>query len=69
MYEFLVSGMTCGSCVKSVSSALKNFDPTSEVSVDLKEQKVKVISEQSQIDIQTAIEEAGYSVIKANKIS
>lgn len=69
MYEFKVTGMTCGGCVKSVSNALKEFDPTSEVNVDLKEQKVKVKSGKSIDEIKATIEEAGYSVIKSSLIN
>lgn len=69
MYEFLVSGMTCGSCVGSISNAVKAFDPKAEVNVDMKGQKVKVKSLKAQSEIQSTIEEAGYSVLGSKKIS
>lgn len=37
-----VSGMTCGSCVKHVTSALKALDGVGDVNVDLAAGKVKV---------------------------
>jgi copper chaperone len=37
-----VSGMTCGSCVKHVTNALKPLDGVEDVSVDLAAGKVKV---------------------------
>jgi copper chaperone CopZ len=37
-----VSGMTCGSCVKHVTNALKALDGVEDVSVDLATGKVKV---------------------------
>lgn len=67
MYEYLVSGMTCSSCVGSITNAVKTSDPRAEVNVDMKEQKVKSLN--SQIEIQSSIEEAGYSVLSSKKIS
>lgn len=67
MYEFIVSGMTCGSCVKIISNAVKSFDVEAEVNVDLKEQKVKVNSGKKISEIQTLIEEAGYKILEARK--
>lgn len=69
MYEFLVSGMTCGSCVKSISNAVKSLDAEAEVNVDLKTQKVKVSSGKEQLEIQSSIEEAGYEILEAKKLS
>lgn len=69
MYEFLVSGMTCGSCVKSISNAVKSLDAEAEVNVDLKTQKVKVSSGKKQSEIQSLIEEAGYEILEAKKLS
>lgn len=68
MYEFKVSGMTCGSCVGSISNALKAFDPKAEIEVDMKNQKVKVKSAKTQVEIQSTIEDAGYSVLDSKKI-
>lgn len=68
MYEFKVSGMTCGSCVGSISNALKTFDPKAEIAVDMKNQKVKVKSTKTQVEIQSTIEDAGYSVLDSKKI-
>jgi copper chaperone len=68
MYEFLVSGMTCGSCVGSISNAVKAFDPKAEVNVDMKEQKVHVKSAKNQDEIQSTIEEAGYSVLSSKNL-
>lgn len=68
MYEFLVSGMTCGSCVGSISNAVKAFDPKAEINVDMKAQKVNVQSTKSQAEIKETIEEAGYSVLGSKKI-
>jgi len=68
MYEFKVSGMTCGSCVGSISNAVRALDPKAEIEVDMKNQKVKVKSAKTQIEIQSTIEDAGYSVLDSKKI-
>ena len=67
MYEFSVSGMTCGSCVKSISNAIKSVDENAVVEVDLKSKKVKVNSVKNQAEIQLTIEEAGYEILEAPK--
>lgn len=69
MFEFIVSGMTCGSCINSITNAVKASDPKAEVNVDMKEKKVKVTSLKTQMEIQSFIEEAGYSVLSSKKIN
>ena len=69
MYEFLVSGMTCGSCVKSITNAIKALDTSAQVNVDLSTQKIKVDSKKEQLEIQSSIEEAGYEILEAKKLS
>ncbi len=56
-----VSGMTCGSCVKHVTSALKALDGVGDVNVDLAAGKVKVTRATDETDdlIATLIED-GY---------
>ena len=56
-----VSGMTCGSCVKHVTNALKPLDGVQEVSVDLATGKVKVTrSVDKSDDLIAALIEDGY---------
>ena len=56
-----VSGMTCGSCVKHVTNALKALDGVGDVNVDLAAGKVKVTRATDETDdlIATLIED-GY---------
>ena len=56
-----VSGMTCGSCVKHVTNALKPLDGVQDVSVDLATGKVKVTrTTEKTDDIIAALTEDGY---------
>jgi copper chaperone CopZ len=56
-----VSGMTCGSCVKHVTNALKPLDGVEDVSVDLATGKVKVTRAADKADdLIAALVEDGY---------
>ena len=56
-----VSGMTCGSCVKHVTSALKVLDGVGDVNVDLAAGKVKVTRATDKTDdLIAALIEDGY---------
>lgn len=68
MYEIKVSGMTCGGCVRSVTTALKSLDSNATVDVNLKSQLVTVESEKGQDEIVSAIEEAGYTIVETKKL-
>lgn len=69
MYEFKVSGMTCGSCANSITHALKTIDPRVKVTVDIKSQTVQVDSDKNEKDISVLIEETGYPVLTSKKIN
>lgn len=56
-----VSGMTCGSCVKHVTNAIKPLDGVEDVSVDLAAGKVKVTRATDRSDdLIAALVEDGY---------
>lgn len=69
MYEFKVKNMTCPSCAKSMKKALLTLDPTVDVEVNLPTQTVRVMSDKSQSEISSLIEEAGYPVIEGRKVN
>lgn len=59
--KLAVSGMTCGSCVKHVTSALKQLDGVEDVSVDLATGKVMVTRATDKADdLIAALIEEGY---------
>lgn len=70
--DYLVAGMTCSHCVKSVTEELSELDGVRSVAVDLAAggtSRVTVASE-SPLDLErvrAAIDEAGYSLVPAQR--
>jgi copper ion binding protein len=64
---YVVKGMTCGHCVKSVSTEVGALAGVSGVDVDLASGRVTVTSEQplDRAAVQAAVEEAGYELAAA----
>jgi len=62
MITFNVNGMTCGGCARAVTNAVKQLDPAATVDVDLSSKSVAVTSTASTVQLQKAIEDAGYEV-------
>lgn len=60
MQLFNVQGMTCGHCVKAVTSAIQGEDPAALIEVDLPAGQVKVDSALSAQRIIELIAEEGY---------
>ncbi|MCF5707881.1 copper resistance protein CopZ [Pseudomonas syringae] len=60
MQLFNVQGMTCGHCVRAVTQAIKNEDPTADVQIELASKEVKVQSALSAERIVRLIGEEGY---------
>jgi copper chaperone len=59
---FVVEGMTCGHCEKSVTKALLVLDPLAKVLIDRTNNKVQVDSDQPREALARAISEDGYRV-------
>jgi copper chaperone len=58
-----VEGMTCHSCIRHVGHALKELDGVSKVDVNLREGKVSVRHDESEVPLSALVEalaEAGY---------
>ncbi len=60
MYQFKVTGMTCGHCVAAIEKAVKGLDSNAEVTADLENGQVSVSSDIEVAAISHAIQEAGY---------
>lgn len=60
MSTYLVQGMTCGGCVKSVTKALEAALPNSEISVTLEGGKVEITPAPDEAAVKQAVEDAGF---------
>ncbi len=61
---YIVTGMTCGHCVRAVTEELTKVDGVTGVEVDLDSGRVTVASDRPVDDaaVRAAVDEAGYSV-------
>jgi copper chaperone len=61
---YIVSGMTCGHCVSSVTEELTKVDGVSDVAIDLATGAVTITSDHPVDDatVRAAVDEAGYQV-------
>ncbi|WP_077520251.1 cation transporter [Salinivibrio kushneri] len=62
--QFVLSGMTCASCVKSVETAISSVDGVANVSVNLAERSAIVKGDAAPDAIVEAVENAGYGAEK-----
>jgi copper chaperone len=62
MYALKVEGMTCSGCVRSVTKSVQAVDRNAKVDVDLESGLVRIDSQASREQLQSAIEDAGYGV-------
>ncbi|MGN4049075.1 cation transporter [Pseudomonas sp. SM4] len=62
MQVFNVQGMSCGHCVKAITSAVQARDPAASVRVDLAAKEVGVESALSAEQVIEVISDEGYAV-------
>lgn len=60
MLELTLPTMTCGHCVRSVTSAVQSVDPLAEVQCDLQQHQVRIESQADPQALRQAIQAAGY---------
>lgn len=58
--ELQVQGMSCGSCVKHVTEALRPLEGVSGIAVDLQAGRVKVSGDSDSLALLAALQDAGY---------
>jgi copper chaperone len=58
--EFILPTMTCGHCVRAVTQAVQQLDPSAKVTIDLPSHRVQVVSTESIDAVKTVLTEAGY---------
>ena len=61
-HRFLVSGMTCGHCVRAVTQAIEAVDPAARVTIDLAAGTVTADSVAPPERLAEAIRAEGYAV-------
>jgi copper chaperone len=60
MIEFEVQALSCGHCVRAVTEAVQEVDPSAKVDVDLDRKKVSVQSAADRAALAQALTDAGY---------
>jgi copper chaperone len=61
MIELTLPTMTCGHCVKSVTSTVQKVDPAARLSIDLPTHKVQIESAREREVFAKALAEEGYA--------
>ncbi|RBO51559.1 copper chaperone [Rhodovulum sp. BSW8] len=59
--NFSVPDMTCGHCTAAIEKAIRQRDPSAEISCDLGTHTVETKTALPEAEIAAAIEDAGYS--------
>lgn len=67
MKKFNVNGMTCGGCVRAITSAIQRIDPAAEVKVDIALKQVNIDSQLESEILANAIGDAGFEVVSINE--
>jgi copper ion binding protein len=64
LHTYVVTGMTCGHCVASVTEEVRGLDGVRDVDVDLATGTLTVDSDQpvSRAAVEAAVHEAGYAL-------
>jgi copper chaperone len=60
--ELKVAGMTCGDCVRAVTTAIQARDPAAKVEVSLEQGIVRAMTSLPRSEVAAAVEEEGYKV-------
>lgn len=60
MATYLVEGMSCGGCVRSVTNAILKAAPGATVSVELESGRVTVDAAADEATVKDAVEKAGF---------
>lgn len=61
MLRYQVSDMSCGHCVQSITTAIRDAEPDAQVQVDLAGKTVQVDGARAPAAVEAAIRQAGYT--------
>lgn len=62
-FELNVPDMTCGHCVKAVTTAITATDPTAQVDISLADKRVSVSTSVTREAVVASVVDAGYTVV------
>ncbi len=62
MTTFFVKSMSCGSCARHITQAVKTLDPDAELAIDIPARKVHITSSKSTDELANAIKALDYEV-------
>jgi copper chaperone len=65
LHSFQVQGMSCQHCVRAVTQAVQEVDPSAQVRVDLAAGRVEVQSDKDAAELARVIADEGYTVAAA----
>jgi copper chaperone len=60
MIHFTIPNISCGHCVRAVTSAIAALDPAATVDVNIAAKSVAVETTAAQVDVAAALAAAGY---------
>ena len=61
--KMIVEGMTCDHCVRTITRAIHQLDPSAQVDIDLGMEEVNIAGSITVDAMVAAIQEAGYRVV------
>ncbi len=65
MTTLFVNSMSCGSCARHITDAVKTLDPDAELTIDLPARKVNIASSKSTDELVNAVKALDYEVTVA----
>lgn len=63
MIEFTLPDMSCGHCVRTITSTVQCIDPKATLQVDLRSRKVRIESVEAASRFAAALAEQGYPAV------
>lgn len=61
--KFIVEGMTCGHCIRTITQAIQRIDPGAKVNVNLAEKTVSIDGHLDPGIAEAVVENEGYTVV------
>jgi len=65
MIELTLPTMTCGHCVKAVTTAVQQVDAAARLQIDLETHQLRIESTRPAVDFERALAEEGYAPLQS----